>query len=137
MTSVARKGISGEAPHLLLVGHRLDLRDVLASYFRSEGFSVSVAAVADDAEAILAQGKIDGVVIDCPLQDTGAAGEIAAAAREMGAAAVLVSSDPAELAALRRSPYAVLAKPFHLRALSELIEATLRKPGQEASNQGS
>jgi DNA-binding response OmpR family regulator len=117
-----RKAIVGEAPRLLLVGCGADFAEILRHYFHSEGYEVSEATDAGEAESAVADRGIATVILDCVEGEVGVWLRLAGTLAERGAAPILINGDPRKFRALRDSPWPVLAKPFRLRVLHDLVE---------------
>ncbi len=60
----AREPLADEAPHVLVVDDDRRLRELLSRFLSDNGYRVTVAPTAADAEARLANLAFDGIVLD-------------------------------------------------------------------------
>lgn len=122
--------MSDAQPHLLVVDDDQRLRDLLRRYLTGEGFRVTLAADAEEAEA-----KSDAMVFDLLVLDImlpGASGlELTQRLREQGGTPILLLSAKGEpddrIAGLTAGADDYLAKPFEPRELVLRINAILRR----------
>ncbi len=122
--------MSDAQPHLLVVDDDQRLRDLLRRYLTGEGFRVTLAADAEEAEAKSEAMVFDLLVLDIMLP--GASGlELTQRLREQGGTPILLLSAKGEpddrIAGLTAGADDYLAKPFEPRELVLRINAILRR----------
>jgi DNA-binding NtrC family response regulator len=105
---------------ILLVEDDADVQSVVSEFLGLSGYSVVLAASAEQARLFLANQPIDLAVIDCLM--SGEQGDsLAEHASRLGIPTILTSGDPHYLQTLPDHPLPFLPKPFRLSALGELI----------------
>jgi two-component system phosphate regulon response regulator OmpR len=122
--------MSDAQPHLLVVDDDQRLRDLLRRYLTGEGFRVTAAADAEEAEAKCEAMVFDLLVLDIMLP--GASGlELTQRLREQGGTPILLLSAKGEpddrIAGLSAGADDYLMKPFEPRELVLRINAILRR----------
>ncbi len=122
--------MSDSQPHLLVVDDDQRLRDLLRRYLTGEGFRVTTAGDAEEAEAKSEAMVFDLLVLDIMLP--GASGlELTQRLREQGGTPILLLSAKGEpddrIAGLTAGADDYLAKPFEPRELVLRINAILRR----------
>jgi len=122
--------MSDAQPHLLVVDDDQRLRDLLRRYLTGEGFRVTTAGDAEEAEAKSESMVFDLLVLDIMLP--GASGlELTQRLREQGGTPILLLSAKGEpddrIAGLSAGADDYLAKPFEPRELVLRINAILRR----------
>jgi DNA-binding NtrC family response regulator len=114
-----------EWPYILLVEDDEQVCDILGEFLRDSGYQVDVAGTVTAACSLLAGGcPYNLVVTDGRLPD-GNGLMIAQRASEQSVKVIIISGFPQELAAAERAQYPVVAKPFRLAVLSDIISDTL------------
>ena len=114
-----------EWPCVLLVEDDEHVCDILDEFLRNSGYQVDVAGTVTAACSLLAGGRTYNLVITDGRLPDGNGLMIAQRASEQSLKVIIISGFPQELAAAERSQYPVLAKPFRLAALSNVINDTL------------
>jgi DNA-binding response OmpR family regulator len=117
---------------VLMIEDDTNLRTILARHLRSNGYRVSEASSAEEAQALLAAGQRPGMVLlDINLPgDTGWEFLRGSALAEAGSPPVVVASaltiNPRRLAEFGCVGY--LPKPFPLETLVSTVERLIRAP---------
>lgn len=110
--------------HILLVEDDAELLAVLLQVLEQEGYRVSGASRRDEAAAILRNTEVDLIVADSILRG-GNGDDVAKSAGRLGVPVVMMSGEPARIAALSQGPAPFLAKPFHAADLLRLVAQLL------------
>ena len=118
-------GELAESPYILLVEDDEQVCDVLGEFLRDSGYQVDVADTVTAACSLLAGGRTYNLVVTDGRLPDGNGLMIAQRASEQSLKVILISGFPQELAAAERAQYPVLAKPFRLAVLSDVISDTL------------
>jgi DNA-binding NtrC family response regulator len=116
---------SAEWPYILLVEDDEQVCDILGEFLRDSGYQVDVASTVTEACSLLADGRTYNLVVTDGRLPDGNGLMIAQRALEQSIKVIIISGFPQELAAAERAQYPVLAKPFRLTALSNVISDTL------------
>ncbi len=116
---------SAEWPYILLVEDDEQVCDILGEYLRDSGYQVDVAGTVTAAYCLLAGGRTYNLVVTDGRLPDGNGLMIAQRASEQSIKVIIISGFPQELAAAERAQYPVLAKPFRLAVLSNVISDTL------------
>jgi len=110
--------------HVLVVDDDPSILDLLSRALTTDELRVSTARRVSMARDVLARQKIDLIITDARIPgETGLC--LTNTARELGIAYILMSGDPEWATAHGIAPDQYLAKPFDLRALSQLVHAHL------------
>ena len=112
-------------PYILLVEDDEQVCDILGEFLRDSGYQVDVAGTVTAACSLLAGGHTYNLVITDGRLPDGNGLMIAQRASEQSLKVIIISGFPQELAAAERAQYPVLAKPFRLAVLSNVISDTL------------
>ena len=112
-------------PYILLVEDDEQVCDILGEFLRDSGYQVDVAGTVTAAYSLLASDRIYNLVVTDGRLPDGNGLMIAQRASEQSIKVIIISGFPQELAAAERAQYPVLAKPFRLAALSNVISDTL------------
>jgi len=124
-------GRSAMAPkHVLVVDDDPAILDLVARSLAMPEVRISTARRVSIARDVLARHKIDLIITDARIPGETGLG-LAATARELGIAYILMSGDPEWATAHGVSPDQYLAKPFDLRHLRQLVESHLRAAAEE------
>ena len=118
-------GELAEWPHILLVEDDEQVCDILGEFLRDSGYQVDVAGTVTAACSLLAGGRTYNLVVTDGRLPDGNGLMIAQRASEQSIKVIIISGFPQELAAAERAQYPVLAKPFRLAILSNVISDTL------------
>jgi DNA-binding response OmpR family regulator len=118
-------GGSAEWPYILLVEDDEQVCDILGEFLRDSGYQVDVAGTVTAACSLLAGGRTYNLVVTDGRLPDGNGLMIAQRASEQSIKVIIISGFPQELAAAERAQYPVLAKPFRLAVLSNVISDTL------------
>ena len=118
-------GRLAEWPYILLVEDDEQVCDILGEFLRDSGYQVDVAGTVTAACSLLAGGRTYNLVVTDGRLPDGNGLMIAQRASEQSIKVIIISGFPQELAAAERAQYPVLAKPFRLAALSNVISDTL------------
>jgi DNA-binding NtrC family response regulator len=118
-------GGSAEWPYILLVEDDEQVCDILGEFLRDSGYQVDVAGTVTAACSLLAGGRTYNLVVTDGRLPDGNGLMIAQRASEQSIKVIIISGFPQELAAAERAQYPVLAKPFRLSVLSNVISDTL------------
>ena len=114
-----------EWPYILLVEDDEQVCDILGEFLRDSGYQVDVAGTVTAACSLLAGGRAYNLVVTDGRLPDGNGLMIAQRASEQSIKVIIISGFPQELAAAERAQYPVLAKPFRLAILSNVISDTL------------
>ena len=114
-----------EWPYILLVEDDEQVCDILGEFLRDSGYQVDVAGTVTAACSLLAGGRTYNLVVTDGRLPDGNGLMIAQRASEQSIKVIIISGFPQELAAAERAQYPVLAKPFRLAVLSNIISDTL------------
>src|ERR687893_1886415 len=114
-----------EWPYILLVEDDEQICDILGEFLRDSGYQVDVADTVTAACSLLAGGRAYNLVVTDGRLPDGNGLMIAQRASEQSIKVIIISGFPQELAAAERAQYPVLAKPFRLAVLSNIISDTL------------
>ena len=114
-----------EWPYILLVEDDEQVCDILGEFLRDSGYQVDVAGTVTAACSLLAGGRTYNLVVTDGRLPDGNGLMIAQRASEQSIKVIIISGFPQELAAAERAQYPVLAKPFRLAVLSNVISDTL------------
>jgi DNA-binding NtrC family response regulator len=114
-----------EWPYILLVEDDEQVCDILGEFLRDSGYQVDVAGTVTAACSLLAGGHTYNLVVTDGRLPDGNGLMIAQCASEQSIKVIIISGFPQELAAAERAQYPVLAKPFRLAVLSDIISNTL------------
>jgi DNA-binding NtrC family response regulator len=112
-------------PYILLVEDDEQVCDILGEFLRDSGYQVDVAGTVTAACSLLAGGRAYNLVVTDGRLPDGNGLMIAQRASEQSIKVIIISGFPQELAAAERAQYPVLAKPFRLAILSNIISDTL------------
>ena len=112
-------------PYILLVEDDEQVCDILGEFLRDSGYQVDVAGTVTAACSLLAGGRTYNLVVTDGRLPDGNGLMIAQRASEQSIKVIIISGFPQELAAAERAQYPVLAKPFRLAILSNIISDTL------------
>jgi len=118
-------GRLAEWPYILLVEDDEQVCDILGEFLRDSGYQVDVAGTVTAACSLLAVGRTYNLVVTDGRLPDGNGLMIAQRASEQSIKVIIISGFPQELAAAERAQYPVLAKPFRLAVLSNVISDTL------------
>ena len=118
-------GRLAEWPYILLVEDDEQVCDILGEFLRDSGYQVDVAGTVTAACSLLAVGRTYNLVVTDGRLPDGNGLMIAQRASERSIKVIIISGFPQELAAAERAQYPVLAKPFRLAVLSNVISDTL------------
>src|SRR3954471_771903 len=118
-------GGSAEWPYILLVEDDEQVCDILGEFLSDSGYQVDVAGTVTAACSLLAVGRTYNLVVTDGRLPDGNGLMIAQRASEQNIKVIIISGFPQELAAAERAQYPVLAKPFRLAILSNVISDTL------------
>ena len=118
-------GRLAEWPYILLVEDDEQVCDILGEFLRDSGYQVDVAGTVTAACSLLAGGRTYNLVVTDGRLPDGNGLMIAQRASEQNIKVIIISGFPQELAAAERAQYPVLAKPFRLAVLSNVISDTL------------
>ena len=116
---------SAEWPYILLVEDDEQVCDILGEFLRDSGYQVDVVSTVTEACSLLADGRTYNLVVTDGRLPDGNGLMIAQRASEQSIKVIIISGFPQELAAAERAQYPVLAKPFRLAVLSNIICDTL------------
>jgi DNA-binding response OmpR family regulator len=117
-------GRDAVAKHVLVVDDEPQILEVIAQALTAAGLSVSTARRVSVARDIMARQSVDLVLADARIPgETGL--ELAAAARALGIAAIIMSGDVEWLAYHGVAPDQYLAKRFDLEILIRLVNERL------------
>jgi DNA-binding response OmpR family regulator len=114
-----------EWPYILLVEDDEQVCDILGEFLRDSGYQVDVAGTVTAACSLLAGDRTYNLVVTDGRLPDGNGLMIAQRASEQSIKVIIISGFPQELAAAERAQYPVLAKPFRLAVLSNVISDTL------------
>ena len=114
-----------EWPYILLVEDDEQVCDIIGEFLRDSGYQVDVAGTVTAACSLLAGGHTYNLVVTDGRLPDGNGLMIAQRASEQSIKVIIISGFPQELAAAERAQYPVLAKPFRLAVLSNVISDTL------------
>jgi two-component system, NtrC family, nitrogen regulation response regulator NtrX len=114
-----------EWPYILLVEDDEQVCDILGEFLRDSGYQVDVAGTVTAACSLLAGGRTYNLVVTDGRLPDGNGLMIAQRASEQSIKVIIISGFPQELAVAERAQYPVLAKPFRLAVLSNIISDTL------------
>ena len=114
-----------ESPYILLVEDDEQVCDVLGEFLRDSGYQVDVAGTVSAACSLLADSRAYNLVVTDGRLPDGNGLMIAQRASEQRLKVIIISGFPQELAAAERAQYPVLAKPFRLAVLSNVVSDTL------------
>jgi two-component system, NtrC family, nitrogen regulation response regulator GlnG len=110
--------------HVLVVDDDPMILEVVERALAAANFRVSKARRVSIAKDVLIRQTIDLIISDARIPgETGL--QLAAKARQLGIAFILMSGDPEWAAEHGIAPDQYLAKPFELRHLVELVHASL------------
>jgi DNA-binding NtrC family response regulator len=112
-------------PYILLVEDDEQVCDILGEFLRDSGYQVDVAGTVTAACSLLAVGRTYNLVVTDGRLPDGNGLMIAQRASEQNIKVIIISGFPQELAAAERVQYPVLAKPFRLAVLSNIISDAL------------
>jgi two-component system OmpR family response regulator len=121
------------APHLLVVDDDREIRDLLSRFLAKHGFRVSTARDAREARSIVADARIDLVILDVmmPGEDGLALCRQLRAGSDMAIVMLTaMGEDTDRIIGLEIGADDYLAKPFNPRELLARIKAVLRRAGQ-------
>ena len=119
-----------QLPHILVVDDDRRLRELLRRYLVDNGFLVTTATDAADAEAKLASLTFDLIVLDVMMPGEGGLDFMARLRADVGAPVLLLTAmaDPEDrIAGLERGADDYLPKPFEPRELVLRIQSILRR----------
>ena len=114
-----------EWPYILLVEDDEQVCEIIGEFLRDSGYQVDVAGTVTAACSLLAGGRTYNLVVTDGRLPDGNGLMIAQRASEQSIKVIIISGFPQELAAAERAQYPVLAKPFRLAVLSNVISDTL------------
>ena len=114
-------------PHVLIVEDDALVADVIVAALEAD-YATSLAETSAAALQILADRKVDLMLLDCTLPD-GIDPDLIPAADAAGVPVVLMSGDPKRAESLTKQPRPFLLKPF---TLTELVAALRREIGDAA-----
>ncbi|MEM0908159.1 MAG: response regulator transcription factor [Pseudomonadota bacterium] len=117
-------------PHLLIVDDARDIREPLATYLRSQGYRVSLAADAGQGRAAVLDGAIDLVVLDVMMPGENGLSLCRWLVARGGPPAILLTAmaDEADkIVGLELGADDYVVKPFNPRELLARIRAVLRR----------
>jgi len=114
-----------EWPYILLVEDDEQVCDILGEFLSDSGYQVDVAGTVTAACSLLAVGRTYNLVVTDGRLPDGNGLMIAQRASEQNIKVIIISGFPQELAAAERAQYPVLAKPFRLAVLSNVISDAL------------
>src|SRR5215218_1241649 len=118
-------GGSAEWPYILLVEDDEQVCDIIGEFLRDSGYHDDVAGTVTAACSLLAVGRTYNLVVTDGRLPDGNGLMIAQRASERSIKVIIISGFPQELEAAERAQYPVLAKPFRLAILSNVISDTL------------
>src|SRR3954454_24264479 len=118
-------GGSAEWLYILLVEDDEQVCDILGEFLRDSGYQVDVAGTVAAACSLLANDRNYSLVVTDGRLPDGNGLMIARRASEQNIKVIIISGFPQELAAAERAQYPVLAKPFRLAVLFDVISDTL------------
>ncbi|MFW7266425.1 response regulator [Gluconacetobacter sp. Hr-1-5] len=108
--------------HILLVEDESAIADLICTALESSDLRVTACAGVQSALDAMERGAVDLAILDLSLPD-GPPDRLVARLRAAGVPLIAISGDPARLAAFAPGP--TLEKPFRVRALMDLVRATL------------
>ena len=116
---------------ILVVEDQPDVLEILAEGLRDAGYEVLCASTAARAREILLSETVDLLLSDWILgSESGRS--LGDRASQLGIPSILTTGDPARLAAATEATFPLLAKPFRLAELQELVARTLAVAAAEA-----
>ncbi len=119
---------------LLLVEDDPAISRSLAEFLRGEGFRVETVSGQREAEALLAPGRFDLLLVDLSLREGSGFG-VCAAAKALGLPVIFVTASGDEgsvVAGLDMGADDYVAKPFRPRELVSRIRSVLRRCGSQS-----
>ena len=119
---------------LLLVEDDPAISRSLAEFLRGEGFGVETVSGQREAEALLAPGRFDLLLVDLSLREGSGFG-VCAAAKALGLPVIFVTASGDEgsvVAGLDMGADDYVAKPFRPRELVSRIRSVLRRCGSQS-----
>lgn len=122
-------------PHILIVDDARDIREPLATYLKSQGFRVSLAANAADGRAAVEDGAISLVVLDVMMPGENGLSLCRWLTARGGPPTILLTAmaDEADrIVGLELGADDYVVKPFNPRELLARIRAVLRRVPQAA-----
>lgn len=122
-------------PHILIVDDARDIREPLATYLKSQGFRVSLAANAADGRAAVEDGAISLVVLDVMMPGENGLSLCRWLTARGGPPTILLTAmaDEADrIVGLELGADDYVVKPFNPRELLARIRAVLRRVPQTA-----
>src|SRR5690242_14428925 len=124
-----RRSVPGEA-HVLVVDDEAELREMLREFLSRHGFAVSVADGGAEMRAVMAERRIDLVVLDIrmPGEDGLSLARALRAAGKVGIVMLTAAGEPIDrVVGLEVGADDYLAKPFDPRELLARIRSVLRR----------
>ncbi len=125
-------------PHILIVDDARDIREPLATYLKSQGFRVSLAASAADGRAAVEDGAVSLVVLDVMMPGENGLSLCRWLTARGGPPTILLTAmaDEADrIVGLELGADDYVVKPFNPRELLARIRAVLRRVPQMAATQ--
>src|SRR6266568_4405793 len=119
--------MAGRICRVLVVEDNQDIQELLADTFDDEGYRFAVASDGAEMRRIVAEGDVDICIIDVMLPSGDDGFALAEEVAAQGIGVILVSGNTALFERARASGHRFLIKPFHLRALLDLVDKTLRE----------
>jgi two-component system OmpR family response regulator len=121
------------APHLLVVDDDREIRDLLSRFLMKHGYRVSTARDAREARSVVADSRIDLVILDIMLP--GEDGLALCRQLRVGSDMAIVmltamGEDTDRIVGLEMGADDYLPKPFNPRELLARVKAVLRRAGQ-------
>jgi two-component system OmpR family response regulator len=125
-----------DGPHILVVDDHRDIRELVSRALAKEGFRVSAAADGKAMRKVLADGRIDLILLDLMLPGEDGLSLCRALRAEGDVPIIMLTAKGEEVdrvigLAMGADDY--LAKPFGRRELIARIRAVLRRSGREAA----
>jgi two-component system, OmpR family, response regulator len=121
--------------HILVVDDDTEIRELLKRFLSKNGFRVSVVADGPRMRAVLAETKVDIVVLDVMLPGEDGLSLCRRIRSESGIPIIMLTAmgdDTDRIVGLEMGADDYLAKPFNPRELLARIKAILRRSGQSA-----
>lgn len=128
----------GGSAHIVVVDDEEDLRDVVATYLRRQGYAVSEAENADALDRLMSERPVDLVVLDVSMPGENGL-SVARRLRSAGPIGIIMLTANNDMidrvAGLEVGADDYVGKPFELRELLARVRSVLRRvaqPGAEA-----
>jgi two-component system OmpR family response regulator len=117
-----------DLPYILVVDDDVDVRDVVRELLEGDDLRVSVAADGRQMRRVVAEERVDLVLLDAVLP--GESGlSLARHATALGLRVILMTGDPTQQQILEASGFPFIMKPFRMTELLALVRLTLQPAG--------